>query len=167
MFEITQGDLVALAQATALKYGLDPAVICGMCEQETGDRKPDPVTQREMWDTWAIRNEPGFDAKYIKPLHKSPTEEVARSCSWGLLQLMGESARELGYTGNITRLLIPAVGLDLGCQWFRKKLLLAGGNMSHGLLLWNGGGNAAYPDQVLARVGKYRPQASTMKTSQS
>lgn len=160
MIPITQGDLVALAQATAIKYGLDPALVCGICEQECGDRKPDPSTGREQWNTWAFRNEPGYDSKYIKPLHKAATEEVARSCSWGVTQLMGESARELGYTGYIPELFDPSVGLDWGCRWFKHKLELAGGNTHRALELWNGGGDPTYADQVLARVEKYRPQPS-------
>lgn len=160
---MTQGDMVAMAQATAIKYGLDPALICGICEQETGDRKPDPATGREQWSTWAIRHEPGFDAKYIKPLHLADTEEVARSISWGLMQTMGESARELGYTGHLAQCCDPATGLELGVRWFKMKLQKAGGDVSKALLFWNGGGDETYDEKVLARAEKYRglPAAPT------
>lgn len=153
--ELTQGDLVALAAATAIKYGLDPALICAICEQESGNRKPDPVTGREDWNMWANRNEPGFDSKYIKPLHLSPTEEVNRSQSWGLMQLMGESVRELGYHEVIPKILWPSYNIDFGCRWFKVKLDKAGGNVNKALLLWNGGGDPTYDTQVTQRMKNY------------
>lgn len=162
---MTQADIVALAQATAMKYGLDPALICAICEQESGDRKPDPQTGREAWNTWAIRHEPAFEAKYIKPLHLMDTEEVARAISWGLVQIMGESAREIGYTGHLAQACDPAVGLDLGVRWFKRKLQQAGGDISKALLLWNGGGDETYDEKVLARVDKYRTVTNSVTQS--
>lgn len=44
------------------------------------------------------------------------TEVIAQSCSWGLMQLMGSVARELGYTGHLPMLTEINLGLDLGCK---------------------------------------------------
>jgi hypothetical protein len=40
------------------------------------------------------------------------------------------------------------------------KLAAADGNVERALLLWNGGANAQYPEQVLARAEKYKVAAS-------
>src|SRR5580692_9066457 len=97
-------ELLALARTAAEKHMLDPALVCAVVEQESG------------WDTHAIRYEPGFRTRYVAPLALPPSEEIARSISWGLMQLMGQVAREHGFTGKfLSALCDPAVGLDLGC----------------------------------------------------
>lgn len=141
---MAQPELVALARAIAEKHGLDPVLVCAVIEQESA------------WDTWAIRAEPAFDERYVKPLHKTPTEEWGRSISWGLMQLMGEAARERGYTGPFAQLCDPATGLEWGCVHLKGKLAAAGGDVARALQLWNGGGNPNYAAEVIARMERYR-----------
>ncbi|MBZ5501033.1 MAG: transglycosylase SLT domain-containing protein [Acidobacteriia bacterium] len=98
-------DLLALARAAAARHSLDPALVCAVVEQESS------------WDAHAIRYEPAFRARYVAPLALPPTEEIARSISWGLLQVMGQVAREHGFRGKfLSALCDPATGLDIGCQ---------------------------------------------------
>src|ERR1700733_1687017 len=78
-------EIVALARAIASAHGLDPALVCAVVEQESA------------WDANAIRYEPAFRARYVAPLNLPPTEEIARSISWGLMQVMGQVAREHGF----------------------------------------------------------------------
>lgn len=135
--------LVQLAKQTAQKYGLDPALVCAVCEQESS------------WNQWDARFEPRFEARYIEPLGLETTEATLRSTSFGLMQLMGEVARELGWKGSLVQLCDPPIGLVLGCQHLANKLKQAGGDTTKALLLWNGGSNTDYPGQVLARKSKY------------
>jgi soluble lytic murein transglycosylase-like protein len=114
------------------------------------------IEQESEWNPWAIRAEPAFDEKYVRPLHKTPTEEWARSISWGLMQLMGESARERGYDGDLAALCDPEIGVPWGCAHLKWKIDHAGGDVARGLQAWNGGGNPNYASEVLARVSKYR-----------
>ena len=138
-------ELVALARTIASEHGLDPALVCAVVEQESA------------WDAYAIRYEPGFRARYVATLELPPTEEIARSISWGLLQVMGQVAREHGFQGHfLSALSDPAVGLAIGCAVLAAKLATGGGNVPRGLVLWNGGGNPDYAALVLARVARYR-----------
>jgi soluble lytic murein transglycosylase-like protein len=138
-------ELLALARTAAEKHMLDPALVCAVVEQESG------------WDTHAIRYEPGFRTRYVAPLALPPSEEIARSISWGLMQLMGQVAREHGFTGKfLSALCDPAVGLDLGCTALAAKLTSASGDFTRALELWNGGANPDYVPQVLARVPRYK-----------
>jgi soluble lytic murein transglycosylase-like protein len=76
--------------------------------------------------------------------------------SWGLMQVMGQVARENGFTDHyLSGLCDPAAGVDLGCRVLRKKLDAAKGDTAQGLLLWNGGANPNYPVEVLARRTSY------------
>ena len=141
--------LVALAQRAAEAEGLEPALVCAVVEQESG------------WNPWAMRYEPAFFAKYVAPLYTNnkvgATEAYARGISWGLMQVMGQTAREKGASSlYLSTLCDPAVGLAIGCRILRLKLDAAGGNAARTLLAWNGGANPDYADEVLARVGRYR-----------
>ena len=148
--------LIALARTTAAQHSLDPALICAIVEQESA------------WDPHAIRYEPAFRSRYVAPLGLPPTEEVARSISWGLMQVMGQVAREHGFTSkSLAALCDPTVGLAIGCTVFAGKLRSAARAadeasfanndvVQRALNLWNGGANAAYAAQVLARVPHYQ-----------
>lgn len=171
-------ELVALARTIAAQHSLDPALVCAVVEQESD------------WDAHSIRYEPAFRTRYVAPLGLSPTEEIARSISWGLMQVMGQVAREHGFTGKfLSALGDPAAGLDIGCVVLTSKLAAASRELAESLpaaagssaslatgasgqgiiatrsdpalvqralLLWNGGANADYPAQVLARLAHYQ-----------
>lgn len=138
-------DLVVLARSTAVKHSLDPALVCAVAEKESS------------WDPHAIRYEPSFRARYVAPLGLPPTEEVARSISWGLMQVMGQVAREHGFAGRFLSLLCdPLTGLEIGCIVLASKIRAAGGDISRALQLWNGGGNPNYSAEVLARIANYK-----------
>lgn len=138
-------DLLALARSSAARHALDSALVCAVVEQESA------------WDTHAIRYEPSFRARYVAPLGLPPTEEVARSISWGLMQVMGQVAREHGFYGKfLSALCDPAIGLDIGCAVLAAKLSAAGADVTRALELWNGGGNPDYAPQVFARIARYK-----------
>jgi len=133
--------LLTLARTAAANHSLDALIVCAVIEQESA------------WDPHAIRYEPAFRARYVAPLGLPPTEEVARSISWGLMQVMGQVAREHGFGGKfLSALCDPAAGLDIGCAVLSAKLAAAGGEVSRALQLWNGGANPGYAAQVLARL---------------
>lgn len=145
---LTSTELVALAKKSALAQSLDPALVCAVVEQESG------------WNTWAMRYEPAFFAKYVASLYTNnkvtATEAYARGMSWGLMQVMGQVAREAGLDAPfLSTLCDPERGLAIGCKVLRRKLDAMKGDTVRGLLAWNGGGNPAYPDQVLARRVRY------------
>jgi soluble lytic murein transglycosylase-like protein len=137
--------LIALARSSAQQHSLDPALVCAVVEQESA------------WDTHAMRYEPAFRSRYVAPLGLPPTEEIARSISWGLLQVMGQVAREHGFSGkSLAALCEPATGLEIGGAVLAAKLAAGGGDASRALQLWNGGANPKYAAEVLARVVRYR-----------
>ena len=134
----------ALAFKWAVKYGLDAAMVCAVIEQESG------------WIPWAMRYEPAFFDHYISSMTGlTATERTARATSYGLMQVMGQTARELGFSGRfLSELCDPDVGIDFGCRKLQKEFATHGADES-GLLAYNGGGNPDYGKQVLARVGTY------------
>jgi soluble lytic murein transglycosylase-like protein len=131
-------------KTVALFANIEPQLICAVCEQESG------------WNPWAMRFEPEFLQQYVAPDVGNDTERIARATSWGLMQVMGQTAREFGFAdAYLSALCLPSTGLQWGARVLARKLARAGGNVEMALLLWNGGGNKEYPAQVLARMGKY------------
>ncbi len=147
---MSHDELIALAKQKAKEHQLYPELVCAVCEQQSA------------WNPWAARYEPAFYTRYVEPLWDAGklgtrTEATARAFSWGLMQTMGQVAREFGFGGRfLSELCDPNVGLEIGCAVLAHKLAAAEGNVTKALLLWNGGGNPAYPQQVLERAEKYK-----------
>lgn len=81
---------------------------------------------------FAVRYEPAFAARYLDKslmIIKSfapcseTTERMARACSWGLMQVMGQVAREHGFKGPyLSALCDPEIGIEYGCLHLAKKV---------------------------------------------
>jgi len=141
-------EIIELARRTAAAHGLEPALVCAVIEQESA------------WDQWAVRYEPAFLSRYVAPLYTagklSATETYTRSMSWGLMQVMGQVARESGFDGpSLAELCDPPTGVEWGCRLLAKRLERAHGDVAAALLAWNGGANPAYPAEVLSRARNY------------
>ena len=119
-------------------------MVAAVCEQESG------------WNPFAVRWEPVFFVRYIENVNfADPTEKQLRACSFGLMQVMGQTAREFGFQGKfLTQLCDPDIGVDVGCRKLRKCFMEYGEDET-ALLAYNGGGNSEYGKQVLARVPHY------------
>jgi len=191
-------ELELLAREAAGRYGLDPRLICALCEVESS------------WMPWAVRHEAGYewligfkraeprdmpvsfmDIKQqwwrphpklarIMPLYSVgliQTELLAQQTSWGLMQIMGATARERGFADNnyhynasnkgwLTELCDPQVNLEWGCRHLRW---MVDHNNAYGLpdvrispadlaAAWNGG--ARIMEFVNAKpTGRYKNQS--------
>lgn len=84
------------------------------------------VTVESAWNPWAMRHEPGFS--YVKDVDRhaklsritKDTERVLQRTSFGLMQLMGGTARHLGFTGPLATLLDPEINAHWGIAYFQR-----------------------------------------------
>ena len=170
--------LTFIARRWAQEYGLDPALVCALCEVESS------------WIPWAVRHEAGykwlidfhrmtlkeaysdvslidadqnwwvFEVDVIHPPGDAHTELLFQQTSWGLLQIMGAVARERGFRGWLTELCDPQVNLEWGCKHLRWMI---DHNNAYGLpdyritpedlaAAWNGGTRVVVD-------GKYKNQS--------
>ena len=111
-----------LVYHTAAQFGLDPLLVAAIVQQESGGN-PWMTRYESTTDHYVVNL--GMYRDYASKLGISQqTEYEAEKHSWGLMQVMGFVARELGYDGLLTRILIPSIGINLGClklqQLFQK-----------------------------------------------
>jgi soluble lytic murein transglycosylase-like protein len=122
------------------------------------------IHQESRGNPFAIRYEPAFFRRYLENKPKNSlighvptsctvdTERYARSCSWGLFQVMGQTMRERGFKGEfLSELLEPEINIKWGAE-FLQTLLLKHGDTEKALLRWNGGGDREYPNKVLSHI---------------
>lgn len=138
-------DYHPLIVEVANHYGLDAALLVAQVDVESGG------------DPWAFRYEDAFFDRYLrgKPVASAAYGPLA-ACSYGLLQVLYQTARELGFTERPERLFDPRVGLTWGAQYLVKCNLRAKGDARLGLQFYNGTGRQAeqYADRVLSRAGR-------------
>lgn len=132
----------------AKEYELIPKIVAGV------------VWQESKGDHFAVRFEPLFYEKYIKnkpltgyvPKSGIPTEETERhlrSYSFGLMQIMGATARDFGYSAQyLTQLVRAKDNIRVGCL-ILKTYIDRAGSIKGGLLRYNGGGDPSYPDKIM------------------
>lgn len=124
------------------------------------------VEQESNWNRWATREERGFFRRYILPkiTDKSISRERwDRATSFGLLQMMGQVAREQGFNGPyLSQMLVPEVNLYYCVRYLAEdRRPKTDGTWAGALAAYNGGlrGNKSppyrkqsYVDSVLART---------------
>lgn len=152
-----------LIMAKASKFGFPHLLLASM------------VVVESSGITWTVRYEPGFYDRYLRiaeiTAHRpctSETERRMRATSFGLLQIMGQVARERGYQGTyLTGLCDPEVGMEFGClhlSWTRARLAKIGIIDTASLCAAYNGGigavkgpgnctNPEYPAKILAALG--------------
>jgi soluble lytic murein transglycosylase-like protein len=97
----------------ATRHGLDPLLVSAIVQVESGGNQ------------WAMRYEPHFEwITDDRPKGVSAATEIEQQrTSWGLMQVMGATARDLGCDAPFLSVLCsPSVGLEYGCRYLARQL---------------------------------------------
>lgn len=140
------------------------------CEKQALDFKVmKAIVQVESsWNPWVTRYERGFfhlmgTTKYAaRNQINAETETVLQQMSWGLGQVMGGTARFLGYEGPLTGLVDPQMNLHLTCLYFAKNCKRRYDKLEEQIAAYNAGSviynqkgqlhNQKYVDKVLKEL---------------
>ena len=101
-------ELTTLIKAAASRRSLPWELVYAICQVESS------------LNPTAIRHEPRYRWLVGDNETMSPAERQDQMTSWGLMQVMGAVARELGHTGPLSDLLDPPTGLFYGCLHLRR-----------------------------------------------
>lgn len=138
-------------------HNLSPLLVAAMVHTESAGETN--ATRYERGYKWFV--DPGSHARRLGLSHD--TEVIAQATSFGLMQVMGGTARGMGFDGYIVELLIPSVGLDWGCRYLAKQIGRYE-DETKGIAAYNAGSarytdddkteflNQDYVDKVLRRV---------------
>ena len=164
---LTPAELAALVSSASTAHGLPSSLVAAMVQVESAG-----VTD-------ATRFEPAFYTRYVQPAKLTFTapgytpdqERKGLATSWGLLQVMGDTARCLGFREPFEQLLDPPTGLYWGCQLIMRlrdrvfdpwgwAAVCAAYNGGLGAVRSDGSfSNPQYPAKVLAKLGgKWPPK---------
>lgn len=134
------------------EYGVEPSLIAAIIQTESSGN---PLM---------LRAEPKYEylvtpARFAERLGITKETEIAcQKLSWGHMQLMGGTARELGFEGHLCQLLFPSYNINYGTMYFASRLKkykfmrLAIATYNSGSPVYNPDGelkNQKYVDKVL------------------
>jgi len=105
---VDHAELTTLIKSAASRRSLPWELVYAICQVESS------------LNPSAIRHEPRYRWLVGDNETLSPTERQDQMTSWGLMQVMGAVARELGHTGPLSDLLDPPTGLFYGCLHLRR-----------------------------------------------
>lgn len=105
-------EITILADAAAKRHNLPPNLVYAIIQAESGG------------NPWAIRYEPAFYSRYVidnppkgRGTCSDDTESRMQAASWGLMQIMGATARNAGFNGVfLSELCDPKVGIEWSCK---------------------------------------------------
>lgn len=130
------------------------------------------VEVESNFNPFAVRYEPHYRyAKVIQGLKPHDcsieTEIMLQKTSFGLFQIMGGTARYMGFNGWLTKLLIPTINVRYGVLWLSKlyKKYAVEYGLDGVIAAYNAGSprkkedgsfvNQKYVDEVLEKARKY------------
>jgi soluble lytic murein transglycosylase-like protein len=148
-------DIKPIARAVARDFGLPEELVLAVMDVESSG------------NTYAVRFEPGYRWLHEPSDHARrlritlQTEITCQRMSWGPLQVMGATARELEMKDHLPMLSDPEVGLWYGCAYLRRQLDRYKGNMTDAIAAYNGG--SAVVVKPIEGQGAYRNQAYVTK----
>lgn len=139
---MTKEELRPLITKYAEMYGLDSAIVYGVCKQES------------MLEPTCCRFEKGYkyivDPRRVKPkLSSDDTETMLQKFSWGIMQIMGGVLRERGYVGWLYAIDLEGQ-LNYGCNHLASKIRKYG--KLAGIAAYNSG------SPVTTREGRFKNQ---------
>lgn len=136
--------MIALITEISQKYGVDSELLQAIIAVESA------------YEPYRARYEPNY--KYVKTpdvyasaLYITPdTEAVFQKLSFGLTQVMGGLARELGYTDHLTKLFDPRTNLEYSCKYLAILQSKYGGNEDKIIAAYNAGSAKVLPSGKFA-----------------
>lgn len=154
---MVEEQLHSLIRENATNLGVPAALALAVCDVESG------------FNPYAMRYEPTYRWLVRIPAWTS-TEQVGQRISWGLMQIMGATARELGFIGYFPRLCEPAIGVQYGCRYL-VMLYTKYHDWTKAIAAYNAGSprrrlstglyrNQLYVDRVLAQWAAYDTEGS-------
>lgn len=113
---MNKDELIQLAREKAAMSGVNPELLLAIIQTESS------------FDPWVVRFEPRYSYFWFPRESASQcnileeTERNLQATSWGLCQVMGGVARELGFEKMLTQLVVPENCIYIGCLKIKQLM---------------------------------------------
>ena len=150
--------LKEIIKQKADEFGIDYNLVLSFCIVESSGNPR------------ATRYEANFYKKYIVPLNLPSPEGTKRATSWGLMQIMGQVAREKGFKGKFEELFDPAVNLFWSLKHLKHFIKQYAPNLDDAIVSYNAGSprhkqDGTYVNQVYVdKIHKYLQSIKSVVT---
>ncbi len=174
----TKDEVYQICKQVAPAFGFEAKLAFAFCLQESAK------DSKGNFNPSRARLEPGFYSYYIEKQELETTNEVLYSASFGILQMMGQSLKEVGYfqwyfdqqsdnmksfLGNpFSEISVPKainyyctnleVMITWGLRWLKKKNELAKGNIQLLCRYWNGDKTGKYYNELMQKYNSIKEQ---------
>lgn len=146
-------------QKAAERYSIPTRVLAGLVAQESqGDTWAAKPEEKYRWTFGRLASHVPLLKKLLPRWRTQAQDFYMQRISFGLCQVMGAVARELGFKGYLTMLCNPEIGARMGAAKLADCLKRSNGDLRAALLRYNGGGDPAYPDKVLGWAKHFEDQ---------
>ncbi len=111
---VNRENILPLVKEKAAKFNLDPLLLDAIIQIESA------------YNVYAVRFEEKSIYKVIPEKFArmnfitTKTEETMQKVSWGICQVMGSTARWLGFKGPLPMLCDPGINLNWACRYLSK-----------------------------------------------
>lgn len=113
--EATQKDVLKeIVRFNAQQFGLDPKLVGAIISTESAWR----TNSARFEKRWSYYHRPDWFSRLNRITED--TEMAFQKTSWGLMQIMGGTARFIGFGGWIPDLCRPEVGVEWGCRFLKQ-----------------------------------------------
>ena len=118
------GEIVA---AECAKFQVEPTIIGSIIWQESKGNKYAIKWEKKFWEEKLVpRIRHDLAGHVPSPIPDLDTEKCDRAHSWGAMQVLGETARVLGFSGDyFPELAENEVNIHYGCMYFSHCMLRA------------------------------------------
>ena len=138
---------------SAQRHGLEPELVAAIILQESSGNPYAVRPETEgFWKRYGKRVIENFRRTKSKRDDRWAKYPDLCSASWGLMQPLYVTAREMGFDPEFpSELCDPKLNIEVGCTILAYKLKQAHGSIQGALLRYNGGSRLSYPGEVLAK----------------
>lgn len=157
-------NLAGLIRFNAAKFDLDPKLVACIIYQESGGDEEAYRFEDKFYANLLDKKKRSDLAGYVPNFPPTLTSEKrARSASFGVMQVMGETARVMGFSERwLTKLRLSENNVYIGCKYLRhlfdKAANISGGREKLVWVLTRWNGSSEYPAIIFDHMekGKWR-----------
>lgn len=133
MMEFILSNFLHLIEPVAKRYDLPCELIIAIISKESSGVKETiryEQNYRYFNDTEGFASKNGISTE---------TETCAQRMSWGLMQIMGSTARDMGFTDLLPKMIYPNFNIEIGCKYLHKMIKRYDGDKKKAISAYNAG----------------------------